>query len=295
MEKVTVLPGISDHDGIPLVNINIKPKINKSKPRKIYLYQKANQTQIKSDLNDLSLKFVNIDPNSVTTEQLWMEFSDTIKSSMEKNIPTKIISKRNITPWVNRKVKRSLKHKQRAYNHAKKSGKPEDWNKFRSMRRRVTKETRHSYRRYIKEVCIQGNKRFWTFIKGLRKDSAGIPALKNEDCILVTDNIKKAELLNKQFKSVFTQEDTDHLPQITKRKFPGMPEINVNVNGVQKLLSELNIHKATGPDDIPSRILKDYANEIAPALPVVFRKSLSTGELPESWRQANITPIFKKG
>lgn len=91
----------------------------------------------------------------------------------------------------------------------------------------------------------------------------------------MTDNIKKAELLNKQFKSVFTQEDTDHLPQITKPKFSCMPEIHVNVNGVQKLLSELNIHKATGPDEIPSRILKDYANEIAPALTVIFRKSLS--------------------
>jgi hypothetical protein len=37
------------------------------------------------------------------------------------------------------------------------------------------------------------------------------------------------------------------------------------------------------------------ANELAPALRVIFQKSITTGELPLSWLQANITPIFKKG
>ena len=85
------------------------------------------------------------------------------------------------------------------------------------------------------------------------------------------------------------------MPHIEKQSFPSMPEIQVNVAGVEKLLGELKIHKATGPDGVPSRILQECAHEIAPALSIIFQLSLSTGFLPDPWRQANISPIFKKG
>jgi hypothetical protein len=40
-----------------------------------------------------------------------------------------------------------------------------------------------------------------------------------------------------------------------------MPEITVTANGTEKLLSKLDPSKATGPDEISSRILKQYAHE----------------------------------
>ena len=100
-------------------------------------------------------------------------------------------------------------------------------------------------------------------MKSLKIDSTGIPALKDENFTLVTENIQKAGLLNKQFESVFTHENLDHFPTNDKPSFPCMPDIYVSVSGVEKLLSKLNIHKATGPDEIPSHILKEYASEIA--------------------------------
>jgi hypothetical protein len=43
-----------------------------------------------------------------------------------------------------------------------------------------------------------------------------------------------------------------------------MPNIQVNSNGINKLLKGLNIHKATGPDAIPTIFLHDYVEELAP-------------------------------
>ena len=74
-----------------------------------------------------------------------------------------------------------------------------------------------------------------------------------------------------------------------------MLDITITAKGVAKLLSELKTNKSTGPDDVPARILQLAANELAPAFTVIFQKSITTGELPLSWLQANITPIFKKG
>ena len=66
-------------------------------------------------------------------------------------------------------------------------------------------------------------------------------------------------------------------------------------NGIEKLLTDLNPNKATGPDNIPGRILKMGAHEVAPALVTIFRKSLESGSLPDDWRRANVSPICKKG
>ena len=50
-----------------------------------------------------------------------------------------------------------------------------------------------------------------------------------------------------------------------------------------------------GPDQIPARILRDLADVIAPPLTLIFQKSLDEGNIPNDWRTANVTAIFKKG
>ena len=74
-----------------------------------------------------------------------------------------------------------------------------------------------------------------------------------------------------------------------------MPDIKVNKEGVAKLLHKLNPSKASGPDLIPARILKELAVEIAPFLTTIFKESFNTGKFPRDWRIANVTAIFKKG
>ena len=48
-------------------------------------------------------------------------------------------------------------------------------------------------------------------------------------------------------------------------------------------------------DQIPARILRDLADVIAPLLTLIFQKSLDEGNIPNDWRTANVTAIFKKG
>ena len=73
-----------------------------------------------------------------------------------------------------------------------------------------------------------------------------------------------------------------------------MPDISINVSGVHKLLSDLNPFKATGPDAISARFLKETANELAPMLTCLFHQ-LTTGEIPQDWKKAYVIPIHKKG
>ena len=76
------------------------------------------------------------------------------------------------------------------------------------------------------------------------------------------------------------------------------PDINpilVETNGVLELLLSLNIHKACGPDEIPSHLLKEACKEIAPSLSFIFQASLQQCTVPLDWKRTNIVPLFKKG
>ena len=64
---------------------------------------------------------------------------------------------------------------------------------------------------------------------------------------------------------------------------------------VKKQLLKIKIDKASGPDLIPARILRDVASELAVVLSTLFQQSYDSGTLPCAWKLANIWAIFKKG
>ena len=72
------------------------------------------------------------------------------------------------------------------------------------------------------------------------------------------------------------------------------------VTGVQTcalpiLLLQLDCHKSMGLDEIHLRVLRDLAEVIAGPLSIIYQNSWLTDEVPEDWRLANVTPIYKKG
>jgi len=105
----------------------------------------------------------------------------------------------------------------------------------------------------------------------------------------------KANILNRQFASVFTAEGDAPLPVIHRNVTPAIDSIHVTCKGVTKLLRNLKPHKATGPDGIPARLLKETATEVAPAVTLLFQASLDRGKVPTFWKEALIVPIFKMG
>ena len=54
-----------------------------------------------------------------------------------------------------------------------------------------------------------------------------------------------------------------------------------------------NITKSCGPDELHPRMLKELAAELAALMAKLFNQSLFLGEVPEEWKMANVSPIFK--
>ena len=111
----------------------------------------------------------------------------------------------------------------------------------------------------------------------------------------ITNDLDKANALNNQFVSVFTQENVSTILDIPGPPYPAMDSIEITIEGIISLLTNLNPNKASGPDKICNRFLKEFAAEIAPYFTVLFQASLNQGIIPNDWKKAFVVPIFKKG
>ena len=95
--------------------------------------------------------------------------------------------------------------------------------------------------------------------------------------------------------SVFSRDKSQDLPEVSTRVENDIPLLSIGEEGVFKLLQNIKVDKAAGPDELPNRVLQECAAEITPAVTAIFQKSVDSGELPEDWRDANVAPVYKKG
>ena len=64
---------------------------------------------------------------------------------------------------------------------------------------------------------------------------------------------------------------------------------------VRKEILSLNINKFCGPDEINPLMLTELVYFIASPLALLMNKTLECGSLPQDWKKAFVSPIYKKG
>ena len=307
VNRIETLPGLSDHE-VVFAEMSVSATVNKQPQRNIPLYKKARWDDLRKDMKSLSSDVLEMKEHGADVSTMWKFFKSTILESSKKHIPHKLAKRKEAKPWITPQVQRLIRRRDRAHQRMKKSRHSKDAQRFKDLKRLVQRELRRAYWQHIEGVVGSGdvdtgqhanNKRFWTFVKHKRSCTRGIEALKSSGK-LFTEDQDKARILNTQFQEAFSPGTTFTKDQFATRckmegEFPPMKDITFSQNGVMKLLGNLNPHKAMGPDNIPPMILKECATELAPAVTAIFQTSYTTGDIPEDWRTALVTPIYKKG
>ena len=325
VNRSNVIPGLSDHDTVQ-ITLNVTAKPIKQKPRKIFLYRKADWEGIKvlmKEYHQERLQSHAYDTHSV--EDLWNHFTTTLHNACKKFVPTKMARSKDKLPWINSTLKRMYRKRDRLYRRQVKTKGSKDKEKYLTIKHLTRKHTKQAYQKYLEDILNvnqdptnstkasnkPNTKKLYTLLKHSKQDSVGVAPLK-KDNICHQDDVKKATILNEQFQSVFSQKsplslkslckmnlqnlsDKGQITPMDSQAYRKMPDINISKEGIEKLLINLNPHKAAGPDQIRPIILKNTAAEISPILQKIFQKSVTTGELPSIWKNATVTPAFKKG
>ena len=135
-----------------VTDIDIIPQHIKQKPRKIYIFSKANWDKIFDDMEQLSSEITSASPSS-TMEDLWNSFISGIGKSMDRNIPTKVCKNRKSLPWYNKDLKMMVRRKSRLYKHAKKSN---QWNTFKTFQKKMQERIQESRNQPYQQCHTEG-------------------------------------------------------------------------------------------------------------------------------------------
>ena len=201
---------------------------------------------------------------------------------------------------------RQIRQRNRAYQRQRRTRNQHDQDRYRDLKHNTQKKIRQDYRKHLEDIVTPSegnntraaNKKFWSFVKHTRQDSVGIPNLIDAQGDEHTTPQGKAQVLNQQFASVFSDIRPSSLKDMAslliRPMFPYMRPLCFKTAGISKLLGGLDNNKAPGPDGIHPRILRQLNLAIAPTLQVIFEKTYREGDVPEDWRRANICPIYNQ-
>ena len=198
------------------------------------------------------------------------------------------------------------------------------YKKLKNQIRRLTRKSKKILEKEIAKNSKSNPKAFWKYTQSKLKTRAGIPDLMmpggilksaegEPDLILPGSSDKKyknyqaskftcsdqekADLFSTYFESVFTKEpDSENLPIFEKRNYTSeLNTIEITADAVKKKLTKIKVNKSPGPDSIHPRVLKEISDTMASPIATIFSTSLRNKELPDEWKSAKISAIYKKG
>ena len=186
----------ADHD-IVYVEYDIKAKRIQQAPRKIFLYKRADMDGLHDHLACYRDSFLSSDHSRMSVNDMWVSFKSEVLSAIERFIPSKMTKTKYSS------IKRLIRKRDKLYFRARKSSSPDLKNHYKRFRAHVQKSIRDAYWKHVTNIfsfdndspdsdCPRKNekaKKFWSFVKSLKKDASGINTLR-ENGILKTDTVK---------------------------------------------------------------------------------------------------------
>lgn len=235
-------------------------------------------------------------------EHYWTSlFLDTAK----QYIPTRIITIRPYSkPWITKSLRLLIKRKNRLWRRFKKSQKPEHHDIYRHVRNQTVREVTKAKNHYFNSIVptLQNPelnpKKWWSLTKSLlnNKTQTSIPPL-FEDNSVVTDATHKAGIFNTFFaqNSRLPPHAANHpLPPFEYLTEERLESLTFSPDEVYKVLTNLNVSKATGPDNIGNFLLKICSGAIADPLAKLFNHSFERKKFPSRWKFSHVVPVHKK-
>ena len=293
--------GKSDHS---VLNFEMSiQNTSKFKPKTVYNYDKGKYENMRTDLKiDWQNIFLQCGPDA---SNQWDLLKSKIKSSQNNHIPTYQTSENSylkkgkipLSPGIRKEIRKKHRCWQRVYE-TKSRSKNEQWKRQRNKVTNLIKEAEILFESNIANESKVNPKKLWKYIKSRTKPQSKVAHLMNKKTGKLTVNEKEqAEVLADQFSSVMVKEPDGEIPTIPDKvlQTPLLSSIHITEDMVLKKLRNLDPSKSPGPDDIHPRVLKETATEIAPALTILYNNILTSHEIPQDWRSAIITAIFKKG
>ena len=289
--------GNSDHNQIHF-DLNVK---SESKNKKTYRrnFHKGNYKDMRKYLAKLDWNNMLMNKTAI---ECWNILKYKIQSIIDKCVPLKKQGKRSRKKHLSKEAIRKIVFKQTMWRVYRRTRKDEDYANYKEALNLATTEIRKSKRTFEKKLAgniKNDSNSFYAYVRSKQNVRDKVGPLENNRGNIISDGFQMAEVLNEYFSSVFITEDISSLP-VPFTKFEGntsehLGQLNVTPEMIAKKIKKMKDNKSPGVDGIPPKLLKEIIEQISTPLAKLFNLSLEKGIVPSEWKEANITPLFKKG
>ena len=299
--------GKSDHS---VITFTFNCYVDLLPPTKKLQYDKADFQSMKRHLCEVgwSNGFNNENTNKPVND-LWFAFKTKILELRDQFVPVKLSG---LPSWkdkgkvpINQDLWKEIKEKKRLHRKwVRSKHQPNNHlihESYKRVRNRVKKLMLRGKKDFEKKIGSDANrnpKRFWAHIRSKLKSRTGVAPLRQKDTdksSLRFSDKDKANILQQQFCSVFTREPEGSIPNFDVKSQQNINDLQITEDMVRKEIIGICIHKAFGPDEIHPSMLKELIDHVTGPLTFIFNKTISDGCLPDDWKKASVSPIYKKG
>ncbi|XP_076038458.1 uncharacterized protein LOC143023740 [Oratosquilla oratoria] len=260
-------------------------------------YHKADKMKMKHLFGEIEWKELL---RGKTTGEKWNTFKEKYNQIIKECVPTyKAPSKSRKPKWMTRRVLNALDKKEAAWQRYRARKTPRRRQIYNHIRNKATEEVRKAkfvFEKNVANNAKDNSKHFWAYVRSKTNVKERVPSLRKADGNLTQSDNEAAQTMNEAFNSVFIGEDGAEIPETNPtNQSQEINDVHITAAEVRKKLEALDANKAPGPDGISPTVLKECAEVLSEPLAEIFHSSLTTSDVPEDWRRANITPIHKKG
>ena len=285
-------PVISDHSLVVTKFPVMKPR-PVSYSATIRSWKHFDRASFLSDLQSSSICSPD-DWSEKSVDELADIYHSTLSTLVDRYAPCIVINKhyRPITPWFNdacRAQKRKARCLERVYRRTRSDEDRKCWIKQLGACQEFYEQVQNIYWQTLISDSSGNARKLWNTLSSVmgKKKTSPVQDGINADVFLKCFSDKIADI-----RSATSGSGTPSFSPFTgTQKLNSFPVLSVG--DVTNLIARA-ANKSCGLDPAPTWLVKEYADQLAPLLTVLFNKSLSSGYFPNSFRIAEITPILKK-
>ena len=269
---------------------------------------KADFNSIRTDLSSIQWSHI-LQKENASVEDMFSSFEETITKICASHAPQHRVTsgkKKKIIPKCRRSLHRTRRHVNYEINKCKYFKMTNYEAKIERLMKKKEKlelQIRDSIKREMEQKEIEliskiktNPKAFYTFAKKNAKTYSSVGPLADQDKKLHSDPTTMCNMLQQQYQKAFSdpKSGTKKPPQDKDAKGPTLEDITFTEEDIISAINDIPVNSAPGPDKITSKLLKECKKEIAPALLIIWRTSLDTGQIPDILKKQSIIPIHKK-
>ncbi|MEM7299270.1 MAG: hypothetical protein AAF391_13515, partial [Bacteroidota bacterium] len=273
----------SDHNSL---EFSLHMSSSTTDPLPSFDFPKGNYTAMESYLNSIDwLLFFSL---FCTINDCFEAFLKMIHFMVEKFVPVKQTRRGKSYP---KHIQRVINEKRRLWRKRMQTNGMQIYkdcaNKCKSM---ISNYVRSVEKKIVKK---RNPRAFYSFVNSHLTRKTGVAPLRDKQGKVHTAELAKAGLLQEQFKSVFTIDDNSK-PAFPRRTSNSLSFIDITLSDVLFVIKKFPKKLSDTPDHVPSFFFKTLSTALSYPLLYLFRMSMMIGNLPDVWKTAIVSPIFKK-